>query len=76
MELDNSAKLFIFIGLFFMLLGLSLFIGEKIPFLGRLPGDVVLEKKDFKLYFPLATCALLSIILSLFFWLFGGFLER
>ena len=76
MELDNSAKLFIFIGLFFTLLGVSLFIGEKIPFLGRLPGDIVLEKKDFKLYFPLATRALLSIILSLFFWLSGGFLKR
>lgn len=71
MELGNFAKLFIFIGLFFLLLGVSLFIGGKIPFLGRLPGDIMLERKNFTLYFPIVTCALLSIILTILIWLFN-----
>ncbi len=76
MEFSNFAKLFIFIGLFFLLLGVSLFLGGKIPFFGRLPGDILLEKKNFTLYFPLATCALLSILLTLLLWLFSTFLRR
>ncbi len=69
-------KLFVFIGLLFLLLGLCLFIGGKIPFIGKLPGDIMLEKKNFNLYFPFATCALLSIALTSLFWLFGGFSKR
>lgn len=42
-----------------------------IPFLGRLPGDIVIEKKNFTFYFPLATSILLSIILSIIFYFFG-----
>ncbi|MCB7129025.1 MAG: DUF2905 domain-containing protein [Candidatus Brocadiales bacterium] len=73
---NNLAKLFVFTGLFFLLMGLSLFIGDKIPLVGRLPGDILLEKKNFKLYFPFGTCVLLSILLTLFFGLFGGFMKR
>jgi Protein of unknown function (DUF2905) len=38
--------------------------------LGRLPGDIVLRRGSWTLVFPLATCLLLSLLLSLFFWLF------
>ncbi|MFQ5862201.1 MAG: DUF2905 domain-containing protein [Candidatus Brocadiales bacterium] len=76
MELGNFGKLFIFVGLFFLLLGVSILVGGKIPFVGRLPGDILLEKKNFTLYFPFATCALLSVVLTLLLWLFGGFLKR
>lgn len=69
-------KLFVFIGLLFLLMGLCLFIGGKIPFIGKLLGDIILEKKNFNLYFPFATCALLSIALTSLFWLFGGFSKR
>ncbi len=72
----DFVKLFVFIGLLFLFLGLCLFIGGKIPFIGKLPGDILLEKKNFKLYFPFATCALLSIVLTSLFWLFGGFPKR
>lgn len=37
--------------------------------LGRLPGDIVVERGNFSFYFPLATCALVSIVLSVVFWL-------
>jgi hypothetical protein len=38
--------------------------------LGRLPGDIVVERENFRFYFPLATSILVSIVLSLAFWLF------
>lgn len=76
MESNNFAKLLVVAGLFFLLMGLSLFIGDKIPLVGRLPGDILLEKKNFKLYIPFGTGVLLSILLTFFFWLFGGFMKR
>ena len=45
--------------------------GGKIPFLGKLPGDIYIEKKNFTFYFPLATCIMLSLLLTLVFWLFS-----
>jgi hypothetical protein len=44
---------------------------DGVPFLGKLPGDIVIEKKNFTFYFPLATSILLSIILSIIFYFFG-----
>lgn len=44
---------------------------DGIPFLGKLPGDIVIEKKNFTFYFPLATSIILSIILSIIFYIFG-----
>jgi hypothetical protein len=45
-----------------------MFVG-KIPYIGRLPGDIIIQKKNFTFYFPLATSILLSIFLSLLFWI-------
>ena len=39
--------------------------------LGRLPGDIVIERDNFTFYFPLATCILVSVLLSVVFWLFN-----
>jgi hypothetical protein len=63
-------KMLIFLGIFIILIGLLLMIGDKIPFVGRLPGDFIIRKEKFTFYFPLATCILLSIILTIFFWIF------
>ena len=63
-------KMLILVGVFIILVGLFLLIGEKIPWVGRLPGDIIIRKKNFTFYFPLATCLLISIILTLLFWLF------
>jgi hypothetical protein len=49
--------------------GLFLF-ASRIPWLGLLPGDILIERKHFSFYFPLATSLILSLILSLFFWFF------
>ncbi|MBZ0170443.1 MAG: DUF2905 domain-containing protein [Kofleriaceae bacterium] len=49
--------------------GLLLFIG-KVPFIGRLPGDIYIQRKNFSFYFPLTTSILLSILLTILFSLF------
>jgi hypothetical protein len=63
-------KMLILLGAFIILIGLLLLIGEKIPWIGRLPGDIIIRKKNFTFYFPLATSILISIILTLLFTLF------
>ena len=68
--LQNIAKLLITIGILIAALGvlLLLFRNSGIPFLGKLPGDIVIQKKNFTFYFPIATSILVSIILSLVFY--------
>jgi len=60
----------ILIGVFFILIGLFLLLGEKIPWVGRLPGDIIIRKKNFTFYFPIVTSIIISIILTLLFALF------
>lgn len=68
--LGSLGKMLILVGLFVIGIGLLLLIAEKIPWIGRLPGDIVIRKKNFTFYFPLATSILISILLTLFFSLF------
>jgi len=65
------AKLLMIAGLLLLVLGGLMFLVGKVPFLGRLPGDIVIERQNFRFYFPLATCLLLSAVLTLIFWLLG-----
>lgn len=64
-------KTLILIGLLLAVVGLVLTFVEKLPWLGRLPGDIVVKRENFTFYFPLATSIIISIILTLLFWLFG-----
>ncbi len=48
-------------------LGVLLLFSDKIPWLGRLPGDISIKRENFTFYFPLTTCILLSLLLSLIF---------
>jgi hypothetical protein len=63
-------KTLIILGLILVAAGLLLHFSGRIPFLGRLPGDIHIEKENFSFYFPLGSCLLFSLILSLLFWLF------
>jgi hypothetical protein len=63
-------KFLILLGVFIILMGLLLLLGEKIPWIGRLPGDILIKKEKFTFYFPIATSILISIILTLLFTLF------
>ncbi len=68
--LGPLGKMLILLGIFIILIGIFLLIGERIPWLGRLPGDIIVKKKNFTFYFPLATSIIISIILTLIFTLF------
>ena len=68
--LQEFGKSLIILGAVIVVLGLLLMLGPKIPWLGRLPGDILIRKEHFSYYFPLGTCVLISIVLSLILWLF------
>jgi hypothetical protein len=62
-------RVLLVLGLAIAALGLVLTLGGRVPWLGRLPGDLVLRRGSFTAYVPLATCLLLSAVLSLVLWL-------
>jgi len=68
--LPELGKLLLILGILFVVIGLFLMLGPKIPLLGKLPGDFVVRRGNFTLYFPLATSILLSIVLTLIFFIF------
>ncbi len=68
--LGALGKMLVLLGVFIILIGLLLMVGDKIPWVGRLPGDIVIKKEKFTFYFPLATCILISLLITLFFALF------
>ncbi|HXZ25492.1 MAG TPA: DUF2905 domain-containing protein [Nitrospiria bacterium] len=61
----------ILLGVVLIIVGGLFLVAGKIPWLGRLPGDIFIGRKNFSFYFPLATSLILSIVLSLLFWLFS-----
>lgn len=63
-------KTLIVIGLILVAVGLFWTFGGKHLPLGKLPGDIRIEKENFSVYFPLGSCLLISVLLSLFLWLF------
>jgi hypothetical protein len=67
----SVGKVLIAMGFALVALGALWLLGEKAG-LGRLPGDIIIRREHFTLYFPLMTCLLLSALLSLALWLVGG----
>jgi hypothetical protein len=57
------------LGLVIAGVGLVWILAPSIPWLGRLPGDIRIERENVRIYFPLLTCLLLSLVLSLVVWL-------
>ncbi len=68
--LPEFGKILIGLGLLLVIIGAVLVLAPKIPFLGRLPGDLVIRRGNFTFYFPLATSIILSIVLTLLFSIF------
>lgn len=62
---ESLSKTLIIFGLILAAVGLFLGLVNKIPFLGKLPGDILIEKRNFTFYAPLATSIIISIIVSL-----------
>ena len=69
--MNDFAKTLIFFGVVLIIAGVVFSIFGKIPGLGKLPGDIYIRKGTFTFYFPLTTCLLLSLILTLVFTIFG-----
>lgn len=64
-------KYLVIIGLVITAVGVVFMVLPKIPFLGRLPGDILLKKDNFTFYFPLTTSIILSIVISLVLYFIG-----
>lgn len=62
-------KFLLIIGVLIIVIGLLMMYGRHIPFLGKLPGDIHVEKKNFHFYFPLTTSIVISLILSILFYI-------
>ena len=76
MPLNEFGKLLLIIGGIVFLLGLLLSSAGKVPLLGKLPGDIVVEKKNFSFYFPLTTCIILSIVLTALLYSFTNIFRK
>lgn len=63
-------KTLILFGVLLVVLGLLFSVGAKLPWIGRLPGDIYIQRENFTFYFPLTTCLLLSLIIALVLYLF------
>ncbi len=66
----SLGKILIICGIFLAVLGLILVLGDKIPWIGRLPGDIYIKRDKFTFYFPLMTSIIISLLLTLLFYLF------
>ena len=64
-------RFLIILGIVIIAVGSLLLLSGKSSWVGRLPGDIIIQKKNFTFYFPLATSILLSILLTFIFWIIG-----
>ena len=70
-DLQPLGRALIFFGVILAGFGLVLLLAPKVPWLGRLPGDILIQRERFSFYFPLTSCLLASLLLSLLLWLAG-----
>lgn len=66
----SLGKGLILIGLLVTAVGILFLLSEKIGWIGRLPGDITIRRENFTVHIPLATCLIISVLLSLLIWLF------
>jgi thiosulfate reductase cytochrome b subunit len=68
--MSELARFLIIAGVLLVVVGLALLLAPKIPWLGKLPGDFTWQRGNFTFYLPLGTCILISLVLTLLFFLF------
>ncbi len=71
--MGDFAKIIIMIGAVLVLIGVVILFIQKVPFLGKLPGDILIKRGNFTFYFPLATGIIISIIVSLILYIISRF---
>jgi len=69
-EFNILGKTLLFFGVALIVLGGIFLLAGKLPFTGRLPGDIVIQRKNIIFYFPLGLCIVISIILTIIFRIF------
>lgn len=70
---DSIGKLLVIGGIILVVIGVIIIYFNKIPFLGKLPGDILIKKDNFAFYFPIVTSIILSIVISLVIYLIRRF---
>jgi hypothetical protein len=68
-SLADLGKLLIGFGVLLVVIGAVLMLAGRLPWLGRLPGDIYIQRGHWTFYFPLATSIIVSLLLTLAFWL-------
>lgn len=67
--MNDIGKALIGIGIALVVLGALFWLGDKLPWFGRFPGDIDIKRENFRFYFPLTTCLFVSLVVTLLFWL-------
>ncbi len=74
--MEGTSKILLIVGGVIIVLGLLLVFGQHIPFLGKLPGDILIKKDGFTFYFPVVTLLIASILLTIIVSVIVHFLSR
>ena len=72
-DLPSLGRGLIVFGVILTAFGLVLLLAPKVPWLGRLPGDILIQRDRVSFYFPLASCLLASVVVTLLVWVAGRF---
>ncbi len=73
--MQHPGGVLIVVGVLIAVIGLVWLVAPSIPWLGRLPGDIVIERQNFRFYFPVTTCVLLSLLLTGIMWVVRHFVR-
>jgi hypothetical protein len=71
MAIESIGKSLILFGIVLIVIGSVFVLFGKVPWFGRLPGDIIIKREGFTVYFPLATMVLLSLLLTILFNIIG-----
>jgi hypothetical protein len=71
--MQNPAWVLVIVGVLIAVIGFVWLLLPSIPWLGKLPGDIAVERDNVRVFIPLATCVLLSLVLTAVLWLVRHF---
>jgi len=71
--MQTMGKMLVVFGVVIACAGLALMFFDKIPFLGKLPGDINIKRQNFQFYFPITSSTIISVVISVILWLFSQF---
>ncbi len=68
--MPGIGRMLVILGVLLVIVGLGFMFADKIPYIGRLPGDIYIKREKFSFYFPLTTSIIISILLTILFSIF------